>query len=229
MEKFKEWIKEHKGLAAVLLGLLLAGIYILVRRKNTSSASEYQAARMNYAPASGGSGGGSADAPASNSTGDTAAIMSTVAKLGETMQDVLGKQSEQNQKGLLALGELIKSIPTPAAMPNVPAPSYTPSQPAAAATVFQTPTATIFGGSGGGMVYAENTAQLQELFSGGSRNMGGSYAIDFKNWEPAQGSTARANQAVRQVTGKTGTIEQQLSGMSQADKLASLKKAGLVN
>lgn len=34
--------------------------------------------------------------------------------------------------------------------------------------------------------------------------------------------------ALRKVTGKAGTVEQQLAGMSQAEKLSALKKAGLI-
>lgn len=41
--------------------------------------------------------------------------------------------------------------------------------------------------------------------------------------------TGWTSQQVSKVTGKTGTVEQQLAGMSQAEKLSVLKKAGLIS
>lgn len=91
------------------------------------------------------------------------------------------------------------------------------------------PVAAISGGVGGGYAVTETKEQMLELISGGSRNVGGSYSLDYRGWEPAAKSSSSARSSVSKVTGKTGTIESQLSGMTQAQKLETLKKAGLIN
>lgn len=92
------------------------------------------------------------------------------------------------------------------------------------------PITAVVGGVGGGLAVAENPAQLMEVYKGGSKNMGGNYALDFRKWQPADsgpGSTAHTNIQVSTITGKSGTVEQQLSGMSQEQKLNILNQAGL--
>lgn len=89
------------------------------------------------------------------------------------------------------------------------------------------PVSELGGGKGGGYVVTQTAEQMLEFMSGGSRNVGGSYSLDYRDYQPAGAVDTRA--AVSKVTGKTGSVEQQLTGLSGAEKLAVLREAGLVN
>lgn len=216
-EKIKDWIREHKGLSAVLAGLLVAGLYYIVRRSKGGQGSEsYSPAMMAYSPGDGGSSGG----------GSSGGGGSDIAGLAGLIQQGQKDQLEQQRNFFDVMTGYLTNLA--ATMPQVPTPLQSPEQAPMAATIFQAPVTRIAGGSGGGMVYTETIEQIEEFASGGSRNMGGNYSLNFKDWEPEPGSNQKANTAVSAVTKKTGTIEQQLSGMSQNEKMAALKKAGLV-
>jgi len=111
-------------------------------------------------------------------------------------------------------------------------------------STYYAPITDLVGGSGGGI--ATGTAQqLDEFAAGGSKNTGGNYSLDFTEWTPtttsskssssssssssniSSGSNSSTSSKVSKVTGKSGSVESQLSGMSQAEKYSTLKKAGL--
>ncbi|MGB9904272.1 MAG: hypothetical protein ACPLQO_06345, partial [Desulfotomaculales bacterium] len=62
--------------------------------------------------------------------------------------------------------------------------------------------------------------------SSSKSSSGGSSSFSLPS--SGRGSESWARQQVSNITGKTGSIESQLSGMSQSEKLATLKKAGLI-
>jgi len=98
--------------------------------------------------------------------------------------------------------------------------------------IWQAPVTEVFGGHGGGMVTAENSAQIDEFYTGGSKNVGGSYRIEAEGWSPSAsgvGSEGYSRSQVSVVTGKSGSVESQLAGLSASQKLAALKKSKLVN
>jgi hypothetical protein len=230
MDKFKEWIKDHKALAAVLGGLVLALAYYLYKKMTgTGSSTATTPASMSYSPGNGGGGSsGSAD-----STGGTDALAG-LASLISAGQTASAQQQTDFMTGISSfISDLTSTLRTPTtSQPNVPSPTVEQAglQPLAGAKMWQAPVTKVFGGSGGGMVYAENPDQITEFAGGGSKNKGGDYSIDFHDWQPAatgKGSSSYSQDQVSKVTGGNGTVESQLEGKTPSEKLSILKKAGL--
>lgn len=63
-------------------------------------------------------------------------------------------------------------------------PSDAPSWLRGTNAVYYAPTREIAGGSGGGYIVTETREQMEEFARGGSRNVGGSYSMDFRDWTP---------------------------------------------
>lgn len=85
---------------------------------------------------------------------------------------------------------------------NNPLPSDAPSWLSRANAVYYAPTRVIAGGTGGGYIITETREQMEEFARGGSRNVGGSYSMDFRGWLPdgAQRYTPADIERIKQET-----------------------------
>jgi len=209
----------------LLVGGILAAVIGLAYYTRSSGSTETATLASGY--------GDVEDAAAASSNDDD--LQGLLEQMLADQNDFLGQLTDINNDNTAAIaaglagfldsqsGGTAADVETVAAVQTIPAVQ-------AAEQTYSAKTSLIFGGDGGGNITGTD-AQLTEFYNGGSRNTGGNYTIEAKDWTPAKsgkGSNSDTRAKVSKVTGKSGTVESQLSGMSQSQKLSSLKKAGLI-
>jgi hypothetical protein len=205
IEKLKNFIKEKPALFGGIVGCILVGIYYLFfRGSSTSTASDYS-----Y------SDPGIYSTPASISSGDTSGTSESgemLSVVGDMMTGFFQSNKElmegltEGQESLTHSMTTLTNALQDSRQPNVEQPNtigipdayrvvdnndYNNST---SSKMYSIPVSEITPVTGGGLAIG-TIDQLKEFASGGSKNKGGNYSLDFRDSTPVKSSSSSSKKS----------------------------------
>lgn len=221
INKIKTWIKQHpKSSVAIIAGLIVLIYYIYTKLSSSSTGSSTGVEYVPYDTSGGTSSGGSTSA-------DQTALLDTIAQgfegMNQNLSDAFAAMQENNSSLASNLAAALAEI-------NADTGSY--SQPVVSVPETVSQPALVQSTAPGSQ--KTNIFIPQESDYSSNSKMDGrpimltspsGYTISLSDLGDL--TAPLANKKMSDYTGKSGTIEQQLSGLTAEEKLAAIKATGL--
>lgn len=254
-ERIKEWVKEHPAWTGIILGLLAVFIYAIFSRRKKPQGEEGIGAFVYQPPVDTGGGGVPGGAGFSlPGIGEQIKAMQQAQQeqmraIQQAQQEWMRAQNEALMQNIAAMRQTqeaqIKALQeaSQAMMQQAIAQAKAFMEQQLSAALQLPTTIKLMQGPypytasyKGITVSAENPYQIKEVLSGGSRNVGGSYTIDFSKWSPVPGVSREelgqvTMQKVSAVAGRqiTSFDDPAFKSLPASEKLEILRKAGVIS